>query len=345
MQTIYITTFFIFFIAIIIGGIYMLIYDRKINKALRENNGKHISMPDVRSVIIFILVVVLFYGVYSTKNKTEFIYDEMIGEFRSLEYDMNALRNNMSAISQELYELKNANKNVQSFSYDVASCDAENVKVTYNLEIILKQYSQSTKVSLNINDKVVELNGDLSGKYTGQFTVSMFEAIYGPITVSIDNDGMVTNEEVDNIFPNNGWKEYIPTLYAMPVFGYEYDYDKNTITLDNNLELGVINVGESHFTDLYLEIAVKGEEVKKVEVGYDPNKNDYSIDLDNYLPKLYPASQMIIHLVGEDSLGYTHKLLVHVWMDERWVSFEDIEDIYDKDGNPLTYNEPILEVY
>lgn len=345
MATIYITTFFIFLLATIIGGIYMLIYKRNLNRALRENNPKHASMPDVRSVIIFILVVVLFYGVYSTKNKTEFMYDEMYGEFRAMERDINALRSKMASMTYELQQIKKSNMNVQLFTYDIASYDADKKTVTYNVQMRVKEFNESTKVSLRVDEQLVELMADSLGEYTGKFSVSMFETIEGPISVRIDNNGMIITEEVDNIFPYDVWKECMPTLWATPVFGYEYSSSKKKITLDENLNFGINNVYGVSFTDLYIEIHVDGKDIRKVDVGFDESKSDYSIELDKHLTDISSDDKVTIHLVGVDSLGYTHKLLVHVWMDGRWAAFEDIEDIYDKDGNPLTTNEPILEVY
>ena len=57
-------------ITVIVVIIYMAVYKRNINKALQENNGKHVSLPDAPSVIAIILIVVLFFNIFfASKQK------------------------------------------------------------------------------------------------------------------------------------------------------------------------------------------------------------------------------------------------------------------------------------
>ena len=145
-----------FLVAAIIGGIYMLIYRRNLNKALKQNNGRHVSLPDVRSIAIFLLVALLFFGIFSTKSTIIKMQEEMNDEFMFLHDRINHLESNSYSIERKLNELLEANRVVDTVNYSVESYDLDNKKVTYSIEVTLKENNANTNVFLTVKDKVID---------------------------------------------------------------------------------------------------------------------------------------------------------------------------------------------
>ena len=345
MTTMGITAFIIFLLAAVIGGIYMLIYRRNINKALRENNGKHVNMPDVRNVIIFILVVVLFYGVYYTKNKMDEMYDNMEGQYQMIKDDLRVIQNNISSMANSLNELENANKQVESVEYYIVSCDEKEQTATYCFDVVLKKYTETTEVGVLVSDHYVELEGNEEGRYFGEFTVDMFKELEGSIEINIMNDDVNTIEKVKDAYFYHSWVDCLPSIWVDPVFGYEYDGDKLKLTLDEKLYITMNQDMSYYFTDVYIELDVKGEGVQKVDIGFTEDDTNYYVDLNKHFPELYPLSDMSVYVIGVDSAGFTHKVLANAWRDKSWHSYQDMGNIFDKEGNQLTDNDPMMEVY
>ena len=332
--------YLVFLAATIIGGIYMLIYRRNINKALKENNGRHVSLPDVRSVIIVILIVVLFYGVFSTKSlikdmslQNEYMYNEM-------EYKLDCLESDVENLELYLKEIENSQKIVSSFEYSLDSYDLEKMTVTYVLEAELRTYSDQTKVFVNVDRGDIELSKAENGKYVGKVKVGMFETREGIATMFVTEGEKTISETLDYVVFSLGWKECLPNMELRTISNYEYDEVKHKLTNDPYVIMEVYPAIAGTFTDIYFEIDVKGEGVKKVEFisNADLLQNSYNVDIDEYFPEIYPDTVMNAYMVGIDSQGYIHKHLFVKWEDGDVHMYDTLVDIYDKDGNKLTEN-------
>lgn len=333
--------YLVFLVAAIIGGIYMLMYRRRINKALRENNGRHINMPDARSVIIVILFAVLLFGVYRTKylvEQSEENLDSLI--YWSNDLVRQELEQEIQYLQGQIQELVNASKMVNYYDFSLENCDIENGVATYKLEIILKAISDDTKVSVNIDDKSIELTRDSQGKFTGNVDVNMYKCLNVEAYVFITQGGITTTESLGLVALGEAWKQYLPTIAAKAPYGWEYSNKK--IKLNEKLEIYFEAGTEAKFVDAHLEICLAGYDTERVDIDFIESQTAYSVSLEEHLPEVYPLSKLDVYVVGVDSLGNTHKALVGTWREEMWIPcdvYEEMEmeeKIYDKDGNLLT---------
>ena len=336
-----IPVYLIFLLASIACGIYMIMYRRRINKALRENNGRHIDMPDVRTVIIVILTVVLLFGVYRTK----YLVQQSEDNLNSMIYWSNdllrqELEEEIEYLQGQIQELVNANKLISYFNFELENCNIENGTATYKFELILKSMSDDTKVSMSIDDKNIELTRDAQGKFVGDVDVDMYKCLNVEAYVFITQEGITTSESFGNVYLGEAWKAYLPTLTVKAP--YEWSYSKKKITLNQKLEVYFESGISGEFVEGYLEICLAGDDVKRVDIDLVEGQPGYSISLDKHLPEIYPASILKVYVVGVDSLGYTHKALVNMWKDESWNAYdvfkdiENSEELFDKDGNSLS---------
>lgn len=335
------SVYLIFLIAAIVGGIYMIMYRRKINKALNENNGRHVNMPDGRSVIIVILAVVLFFGVYRTKYLVEQLEDNMNSTMIWMKYDIiEEFEQEISQLESQINELKNLNKLVSEYNFNIEKFNIKKGVVTYKLEVILKSVSDDTKVSVSIDESNIELTRDSSGKFVGNIDVNMFKFVQVEPNIFITQGGITTSESFGLVSLGEAWKEYFPTIIAKTP--YEWKYSNKKIDLDGKLEVYLEEGTEGKFVDAYLEIDLAGYDTKKVDIGFKDGQIGYSVPLEEYLPEVHPLSILDVYVVAVDSLGYTHKALVSTWREEVWIPYdvykevEMAEQIFDKEGNLLT---------
>lgn len=336
-----ISVYLIFLIAAIIGGVYMIIYRQRINNALKENNGRHTGMPDARSVIIVILAVILFYGVFKTKYLIGQIEDNVDANIYWAKHDIiNELENQISRLEYEIEELKNANNLVKTYDFIIEDYDIEKGVATYKLEVILKSISADTKVSVSIDDMSIELINNSQGKFIGNIEVDLFEYFQADMNVFITQGDITTVESFSLVSLGEAWKQYLPTIAAKVPF--EWEYSKNRIKLNEKLEMYFEDGTAGKFVDAYLEISLAGDDTEKVDIDFIDGKTAYSVSLEDYLPEVYPLSKLDVYVVGVDSLGYTHKALVSSWREEVWITYDVYKEmemkemIYDKDGNLLT---------
>lgn len=346
------TVFIIFFVAAVIGGIYMLIYRRNLNKALRENNGRHINMPEVRSVIIFILVVVLFFTIFRTKYLVEKLQEDMDAQIFWIKRDIiDELEDDIEHLEYQLNEFKNANKLVGYHVLCIDECDLEKGTATYRIEVALNKFSEDTSVSVNICDKNISLSRDLQGKYVGTVEFGLFDYVQESMSILVTQGGITTTEDVGVETVGEPWRSFLPTITAKAPCIWEYSDKK--VTLDEKLEIYLESGAMGKFVDAYLEIYLAGDGTKKVDIGFREEQTAYSVSLNEHLPEIYPASILYVYVVGVDELGYTHKALVNSWEESTWYSHEVYkemmetgENIYDKDGKLLTsgYETPGMSV-
>lgn len=326
--------YLIFLAAAIVGGVYMFMYRRKINKALQENNGRHVNMPDGRSVLVVILVCVLFFGVFHTKALVEQLQNNMDVMYMNLSNDIDDLQNDIDDLQDTIVALKQASELIESVNYTVESFDVDAKTVRYEFELVLKTYSDSTKVSMNIGEYAFDLELEAGGKFYGILEMNMFENLSGETYVMVEEGGVTTTEKMDYFSIDASWKEFIPHIFTKAASLIEYE--NNTLKITPDLMIFFENTENGTFKDAHIEIDLRGDEITTVDIGFVEGKNEYSVDLDKHLPKIYPADQMYVFVVATDSLGFTHKALVNAWYDGGLHMYEDYELLYDKDGNKLT---------
>lgn len=335
MRVIFLTFSVIFIIAMLIGCIYMILYRISLNKALKENNGRHVKLPDVRSVIIFILVCMLFYGVYSTKSLITEMYENMDVLYEDVNRDLKNIVHDMESMKNDIREIRDASKLVANWDYRIVNSDDANKVFTYEFEVVLKTYSEDTKVSLGLNDMSIELTKNAAGKFIGVSEIGMFDSAEGELFAFINEDGKITSEKLEYVYISGGWKDYLPYMVSKVPENATYNSKSKKIELDQTLNIGLESGVDCQFTEVYMMIDVNGEETKKIDIGFEKGKSEYYISLEDELPKVEKTDSMYIYMVGIDSLGYTHKLLVNSWEDTKWSFYYDYEYIYDKDGNQL----------
>ena len=333
--------YLIFLIASIICAIYMVIYQRNLNKALKQNNKKHISLPDFRSFVIVLLVALLFFGIFSTKYTINTMQENMQAEFDLLNSKIDKLQGDVNRAKSDIHDLTEANKKIDSVTYSVDSYDIENQTITYSIEISLKQPSPDTTVSTKIGDTNINCIINDDGKYVGKLEAYMFEVIDYVMDVTIVSNESPVTEEEEHLVILDGWKNCLPS--TMVEFDPSWSIVSDILKFSDHLIFEFSNSAEVSIEEAYLEIEEAGKELRTIDFGYTTDNSRYSIPLTNYyLQNLEPHTQIYVYIVAVDSAGYTHRTLV--WDNETLNSYST-EHIYDLYGDKLTEGGPYVGAF
>ena len=238
--------------------------------------------------------------------------------------------------------LKRATKKIDSVTYSVDSYNIANETITYNIEISLKQPSENTTVSANINT-IIDCKLNDSGIYVGKFETYMFNNEFDyAMDVTIITDGIPATEEEESFCDIDGWKNCLPSTIVE--FDPSHSVDSNNILkFSNHLIFEFKNSAEVSIKEAYLEVEEADKELMKIDFGYTTDKARYSVPLtEHYLRNLDATSQLYIYIVAVGTAGYTHRTLV--W-DNETVNNYDKEHIYDEYGDKLTEGGPYVGAF
>jgi cell division protein FtsL len=202
-------------VAVIIIVISIIAYNKHLDKVTKgEVHDTHSAIPEPRSTasviykIVLMIIVILSYLGISTANGMIGGLQTRIGE---LDSEVNGLRFEISNLRSQI---EDRDRLIRNFEYEVS--DPENNLVDVTFKLWLKEFTDSTSVSIDIAGKDVALSNAGSGMYTGSVTLSLFDHCQVPV-VSIKNGELIENETVD--FPEELFWDYIPT----PMFSCNFD--------------------------------------------------------------------------------------------------------------------------
>lgn len=319
------------FVAVIAFIIYMALYKRNINKALQENNGKHVSLPDAPSVIAIILIVILFFNIFSLNTQLSELQHNM-NSFRSnVEHNINNLENTIS----ELHSIiEKSNSLISSYDYETFNFNTEELTVDLKFMLTLKNFTDKTTVSVGIGDNTVKLDKSSVGKYTGTMNISIFNN-QTEVTAFISDGNTTQTEILEDIYVDYLWMEHLPSIDA------KYDdvsltYQEGKISFDDYLYIYLNNPDKHRFTDLYIEIFVDNKSAKKIDVGYSNLKEDYELKIKDSIDVYNEESMIDIYVIGTDSAGITHKCIAYSGNSYSIIGYADNEVLYDSNGTRLT---------
>ncbi|MBE5927125.1 MAG: hypothetical protein E7270_09215 [Lachnospiraceae bacterium] len=317
--------------AVVLFVIYLIVYRININKALKENNGKHIALPDVQSIVAIILILILFFNIFSLKSQLTELQNNM-DTFRS---NTSQKISNLQDTVNDLYNLtKKENSLISNYEFETLNFNTEKMTVDIKFMITLKNFNDKTTVSVSIGDKTIKLNNSSTGIFSGTINISIFDNITDA-TVFI-SDGTTTQSEIlSDVNLEYIWMKHIPSIDADFYSDLTYKNDKVYFN-DNILYIFLNNPDKHRFTDLYVEIFVDNKSLKKIDIDYSNLKEDYEVKFKD--PVEVPNSDSIIdiYVMGTDSAGITHKYIVFSGNEYSSVVYDSSEVLYDSDGSRLT---------
>ena len=321
--------------AVVIFVIYLIVYNININKALKENNGKHISLPDVQSIVAIILIVILFFNIFSLKSQLTELQNNMDTFRNNTERRISDLQDTVS----DLYNvIEKENSLISSYEYGTINFDTEKMTVDVKFSLTLKNFNDKTTVSVSIGDKTANLDKTSAGNYAGTLNMSIFNNV-SEATAFISDGATTQSEVLSDVYLDYMWMKHLPSIDA-DYYG-DITFKDGKVSLSDALNIFLSNPDKHRFTDLYVEIFVDNKSVKKVDIDYSNLQEEYNIKLEDSIEVTSSESMIDIYVIGTDSAGITHKCIAFSGNYYSSVAYDSAEVLYDSNGNRLT--EDILE--
>ncbi len=330
-------SFFPFILPTIVGiifCIYFVLYKITINKALNEENGRHIRMPSIGSMGSSLLTICLIIFLIANYVKLSNLQDDIYNLEQNCLNKISLLQTNITTLEDEI---EDANSLIQSFESSIKDFDLDKHTLELSFEVIPKNHNDDTKISLTLNSYIVDLEKNTSNKFTGSLTVDMFGNEYLETIITISDGNIKKTEQLSAIDTTCIWQKFLPSFNAIFSNGEHFEYADNNFHLDGSIDISTYNNEDSNFVNGKVVIEVNGRLVDTIDMSIDNNIFSKTIELDKKI-SMGKTDLLEVYVVADDSLGYTHKYYVFGWSDGATNAIwnGEQEKIYDKDGTLLT---------
>lgn len=240
-------------IVFIVGAIFA--YNRRLDKIARgEERDTHNPIPEpqttvsgVYRVILMGLVVASFLMI-STLN----------GKINALQSTLFRMESQQNGLQSELMELKeqieNQDKVVWGFTWEIGAPDYVSQTAEVEVSAMLREFSENTAVTFQMNGTQVPLIADEEGTFRGTFTGHFFEKYTNPMILVTEN-GKTVAEETE--FP----EEIFWNFFPMP-------------GLECGFESDVTPGGKMKYSGWYKVITDRPEEIASASITYMSDGKD-----------------------------------------------------------------------
>ncbi|MBR1813258.1 MAG: hypothetical protein IJ773_05485 [Lachnospiraceae bacterium] len=257
-------------VAILIVILVIYAYNRRLDRVANgEEHDTHSAIPEPGTTagigykaVLLGLVIFMFFSIGELNSKID-----------SLRSAINNLEQRQQNLSSEMYRLRvmmeESEKNVSSTSWDVLDADLEAGTAKVRYQVVLKQYSDNTKVALRLNGQEIALPYQTAGIFSGEFTTGLFDEYTGAAVLMTEN-GITTAEET--YFSENLFRDCLP----MPSLGLNMSAEtRNGKTeYEGNYQIFVKNLDLMKTVKLtYLS---GGRELKSIDVTEDVRRQSWT---------------------------------------------------------------------
>lgn len=223
-------------------------YNRRLDRITSgEVRDTHNSIPEPRTTVgvlyrvILMAVVILAFLSISAAN----------GKLISLQERVNQLQSDQSSLVNEVRDLRDRidqEKYLVAYSwweYDGVDYDAGTVDMEYMVS--LKEYSEDTAVTLELNGRSMPMERTSPGSFRGRFTLNLFDE-YNRGMLYINENGTTRGESVE--FPENIFWDFLP----IPSYSCEFESGSS--------------LGKMKYSGTYTVITDHPEEIESAVITY-----------------------------------------------------------------------------
>lgn len=214
------------------GVVIVIIYKRKVNKALtEEKSNAHMRIPapaDTMNIVVKVIVIALLIWIAFSLRTISDLRQDIANMQSSTASEIMSLSNEINILRTELAQVNNK---VMQYNSEVISVDATHDTCTVRHTLQLKSYADDTTVILRTgNGEEIPLTHKGAGIFEADAKTDMFAQMMEPTTVAIKEDGKNYVEEVSRYFGDvvSYYQLVIPLLNA----GYNnVMYDDGTVSI------------------------------------------------------------------------------------------------------------------
>ena len=240
----------------------IVIYNKYLDRIVSgKTHDSHNPLPEPKTTIsvVFKLMILSFVILILLGVSTLIVnISEMKDEIVSLKDTIHDLDNETNHLTSELENIKNEmNASASAFSdliYNISKVDYDKYSVTYDVQLTLKNYNESTTVYFILSDEKTELKSEGDGVFSGSVNCSFFNCDGDEAQINVIYRG------ISSVYPTDFtgyllFYDYLPNPYVQtaPDFISGYTDDKFEAEGDFYINLGnyenVKSVSLSYMSD------------------------------------------------------------------------------------------------
>lgn len=294
------------------------------------------SLPSIVIFVLVIALVVCFAKIRSLESEVDILRGDLSSEISMLRNDVNSIYNNVD-------EMLKAEASLLASSFaEYGEVDLENHTVDLTVKLVPKLISDDMKVQVSINGRRTDLTKD-GNEFIGVIPVDLFND-EEQLLLTIQTEAGIQTQYIPEIQTQYLWGGRIPTLYFCDISG-NGRFTQGKYTLDAAIDINCSPVEETpgiRFEKFVLVTELNGTEINREDISEDvlnyqnyPHgvyfRDEYHMECD-----AEEGDELIIRLEATDSMGYVHKMILHLWKEQNGAVAEAIngsEFIYDASGN------------
>ncbi len=272
-----------------------------------------INWKNILIVGMAVLLLILLITNANRANEMEYLNNRI----NNLTSELNLVRNDIRSIYNNVDEqMKKQASLLTSVDYALGELDTKNQTIDVQIKVVPKNITPNMTLSVKLGDTVANFNQ--SGKeFTAVIPVDMFLDYDEHPMLYINSENGIQTEILEDVIVSNLSDRYLPKVYAdIPA---DVSYSKGRIELDSHLHISTkpsMYGNDIYFVTYELVTELNGEEIERADLTDKVREGIY----DERIRKSIPAKQgetVVIYLLAEDSLGYTHKTTVFSWYENQ----------------------------
>ena len=302
-----------------------------------NEHRKEINWKMIITVAIIGLLVFSLYQIAVLKDDI----DNLKYRNSTLSAQVQTLRDEIHSVYDNVDDkLKEQASLVSGVDFQIGDISDDMKSVELTLTVVPKLVSDDMEVAISVDGKTVPLTRNGS-EFTGSVAVGLFVGYNEWPLLSIKSAEGTKTEYLDSVDVSYLYSRHLPSLYADMSASSTLKNGKLQVDAGFSVESKpASNNSPITFVSFTLIEEINGEEVSRSDITEEVRKfgNSYNT---RYVKsfEMSKEDELRVYVIAEDTLGYVHKTLVHLWVQSEPGAVAEAvfggELIYDKDGNLL----------
>lgn len=293
-----------------------------------------------------ILVLLLVMELVSAKVKIRNLESSVRNLKNDLTHSVSDLQSRMNSVYADVDEFLEQEASLLSgVEYTFGEFNPDSRTVNMDLSVIPKEVREEMILQITFDNTSVALTRN-GNAFEGTIPVGLFVEDEKPL-LSVETADGIQTQYLDDVYIGWLFPQYIPTFYHCDISGKMIFYPTGKYNINGTLNINCSpseDTPDVRFVRYAVVTELNGEEIEREDITKEVlNYESYPSGVyfrDGY-EKSYDVvegDELILYLEAEDSLGYLHRCMLHMWKQQNGAIAEarySGEIIYDREGNIL----------
>ena len=303
------------------------------------DNKKKRSLQTIIILFLAIELIAAHVKIRNLESTVRNLRSDLVHSVSNLEERVNSVYRNVDDFLKQEASL------LSGMEYVCGEFNPDTRTVNVDLSVIPKEIHEDMTLYVTFDDTSVELTRN-GNTFKGAVPVGLFVEDEQPL-LTIKTEKRTQTQYLEDVYIGWLFPQYIPTFYHCDISGEMIFYPTGKYMINGTLNINCSPSEDTpnvHFVRYELITERNGKEIDREDITKDvlnyeayPNgvyfRDGYEKSYD-----VVQGDELITYLEAEDSLGYIHRCILHMWKQQNGAVAEARyagEVIFDREGNIL----------